>query len=175
MLKGEYVGLRAVELEDLPQLMEWRNRPELRKFFRETNEISSYNQKRWFESISSKTSIHKMFSIVELDSNKLIGACGLVHIDWVNRSADFSIYIGYDGIYIDDKYAVETASLMRDYGFDILNLYRLWAEVYSIDSRKIEFFKEIGFKKDGQLRQTYWFEGEWHDSIFFSLLKSDIE
>ena len=114
MLAGKYVGLRAIEREDLPQLMAWRNNPDLRKYFRETNEIDSINQDKWFNIINDKNSIHKMFAIIKLDTDELIGACGLCYIDWINRSADFSIYIGYDNLYIDDKYAIESARLMRD-------------------------------------------------------------
>ena len=32
--------------------------------------------------------------IMDLVDNKVLGACGLCYIDWINRNADFSIYIG---------------------------------------------------------------------------------
>ena len=69
-----------------------------------------------------------------------MGACGLCYIDWINRSADFSIYIGYKDLYIDDIYAIEAGVLLKDYGLNILNLHRLWAEIYSIDNKKKIFF-----------------------------------
>lgn len=173
MIQGKYVGLRALEKDDLPQLMQWRNNPDMRKFFRETDEINSFNQEKWFESVVAKNSIHKMFAIVKSDTNELMGACGLCYIDWVNRSADFSIYLGYDNLYIDEKFAVEAAQLMRDYGFNVLNLHRLWAEIYSIDNPKKHFFDTLSFTLDGTLRETYWYEGKWHDSLFYSLLSTD--
>ena len=173
MISGKYVALRAIEKEDLSQLMVWRNEPALRKFFRETDEINSVNQEKWFNSINAKDSKHKMFAIVKLDSNELMGACGLCYIDWVNRSADFSIYLGYDNIYIDDIYAIEAAKLMKRYGFEILNLHRLWAEIYSIDEAKKRFFDILNFKLDGEFRETYWYENRWHNSLFYSLLNTD--
>jgi RimJ/RimL family protein N-acetyltransferase len=173
MLKGKHVGLRALEREDLPQLMMWRNQPELRKYFREVNEINSSNQLKWFESVIAKNSINKMFAIVKLDSNELMGACGLCYLDWVNRSADFSIYLGYDNLYIDDTYAIDAAKLMIDYGFGVLNLHRLWAEIYSIDEPKKSFFNQLSFQLDGEFRQTYWYDNRWHNSLFYSLLSSD--
>ena len=149
MIQGKYVGLRALEKEDLPQLMEWRNNPEMRKFFRETDEINAFNQEKWFESVVAKNSIHKMFSIVKRDTNELMGVCGLCYIDWVNRSADFSIYLGYDDLYIDEVFAIEAAELMRDYGFNILNLHRLWAEIYFLNDPTlfpIQFFHIVVIK-----------------------------
>lgn len=173
MLKGKHVGLRALEQDDLPQLREWRNNPELRKFFRETNEINTTNQQKWFDAVTDKNSIHKMFSIINLETNELMGACGLCYIDWVNKSADFSIYLGYDELYIDDTYAIDAGKLMIEYGFGVLNLHRLWAEIYSIDEAKKEFFNSLNFTLDGEFRETYWYENRWHNSLFYSLLSSD--
>ncbi|NQY23174.1 MAG: GNAT family N-acetyltransferase [Campylobacteraceae bacterium] len=173
MINGKIVALRAIEENDLSQLMEWRNNPVLRKYFRETDEINIVNQKKWFDSVTSKNTLHKMFAIINIETNELMGACGLCYIDWINRSADFSIYLGYDNIYIDDKYSIEAASLLKDYGFNILNLHRLWAEIYSLDEPKKIFFKNLKFKLDGELRETYWHDGIWHNSLFYSFLRSD--
>lgn len=173
MIKGKYVGLRAIEKDDLNLLMQWRNNPKLRKYFREVNEINSFNQEKWFESINSKNSNSKMFAIVKLDTNELMGACGLCYIDWINRSADFSIYLGYKNLYIDDKFAIDAGMLMKDYAFDILNLHRIWAEIYSIDQQKRIFFNSLSFHFDGEFRDTYWYNGKWHNSLYYSLLKTD--
>ncbi len=52
MIVGKHIGLRAIENDDLEKLREWRNTPNLRKFFRETSEISKINQEAWFKSIN---------------------------------------------------------------------------------------------------------------------------
>jgi len=174
MIQGKYVSLRAIEKYDLPTLMKWRNNPDMRRFFRETDEINSFNQDKWFESVISKNTIHKMFAIVKKDTNELMGACGLCYIDWINRSADFSIYLGYNNLYIDKIFAIEAAQLMRDHGFNILNLHRLWAEIYFIDNEKKRFFETLSFTLDGTFREAYWYEGKWHDSLFYSLLRTDL-
>lgn len=136
MLIGEYTGLRAIEMSDLEKLLEWRNQPEYRRFFREYRELSSESQKRWFEAKVMNDEHTRMFSIVDKETGELIGACGLCYIDWINQSADFSIYIGKDRLYIDGKYAVDAARIMIKYGFEELNLHRLWAEIYEIDEKK---------------------------------------
>ncbi len=91
MLKGNLVGLRAIEKTDLTQLLQWRNIPEFRRFFREYRELSNENQLLWFEKYVMDDPNTIMFAIVELATEKLIGACGLCYIDWVNRNAAFSI------------------------------------------------------------------------------------
>ena len=49
MILGKTVYLTAVEKKDLPQLMIWRNKEELRKYFREYREINEDMQNKWFE------------------------------------------------------------------------------------------------------------------------------
>ncbi|AVK98341.1 GNAT family N-acetyltransferase [Lysinibacillus sphaericus] len=167
MLKGNLVGLRAIEKTDLTQLLQWRNNPEFRRFFREYRELNSENQLLWFEKYVINDPNTIMFAIVELATEKLIGACGLCYIDWVNRNADFSIYIGKNNLYIDASFAIEAAQLMEKYGFEELNLHRLWAEIYSIDEAKIKFFKELEFTQEGRFKDTHWTEGKWVDSVYY--------
>ena len=168
MLKGKAVGLRAIEKEDLPILLQWRNNPEFRLFFREYRELNFENQIQWFDKYVMRDMSTRMFAIIEIETLSVIGACGLCYIDWINRSADFSIYIGKDNLYIDEYYAIQAGVLMEKYGFEELNLHRLWSEVYSIDNKKQTFFNSLGFELEAKLKQTHWTQGEWVDSLFFT-------
>ena len=172
MLKGKYVGLRAIEESDLSQLLLWRNQPNYRRFFREYRELSQTNQRNWFDSKVLNDKSTEMFSIVDVNTGELLGACGLCYIDWINRNADFSIYIGKDDLYIDEKYAIEAAQIMMKYGFEELNLHRLWSEIYSFDEAKKVMFDRLGFKLEGAHRETHWTEGKWCDSLFYGYLRT---
>jgi RimJ/RimL family protein N-acetyltransferase len=175
MLKGGTVGLRAIERSDLPELMEWRNRPEYRRYFREYRELNSDQQSMWFERTVLNDKNTLMFAIVELSNQRLLGACGLCYVNWVDRNADFSIYIGADNLYMDNNYGIEAGRLLAGYGFRELGLHRLWAEIYSFDEHKKKMFAALGFTLEGQHRETHWSENKWHDSLFYSLLSHDSE
>jgi RimJ/RimL family protein N-acetyltransferase len=172
MLKGNKVGLRAVEKTDLPFFKEWRNIPEFRKNFREVRELSLSDQEAWYESLQKTKHINFMFTIVDLVDNQPIGAAGLLYVNWIIRSADFSFYIGKNNSYIDNKgYSEEASKLLIDYGFNNLNLNKIWMELYEFDLEKIEFFIEkFNFKKDGILRDNCFENGKYHNSIIISLI-----
>ncbi|PKQ64412.1 GNAT family N-acetyltransferase [Labilibaculum filiforme] len=176
MISGKIIGLRAVEKEDLVFLRDWRNIPEFRKNFREVRELSLTDQEAWFDSLQRTKHINYMFTIVDLKDNKVIGAGGLLYINWHTRSADFSFYIGKGKKYIDnDGYAEEAAKLLIEYGFNNLNLNKIWMELYEFDSKKINFFENIfSFKQDGILRQNCFEDGKYWDSIIISLLRSEM-
>jgi RimJ/RimL family protein N-acetyltransferase len=173
MLAGSAVTLRAIERNDLEQLLAWRNRPDYRRYFREYRELSMDNQLRWFEGEVIGNPKVRMFSIVERSSGRLLGACGLCYIDWLRRSSDVSIYIGADDLYIDQHYAPDAASVMIEYGFKELGLHRLWAEIYDFDDRKKRLLEKLGFHLDGRFRDGHWTEGGWHDSLIYSRLSTD--
>lgn len=175
MLKGNHTGLRAIEREDLQILLTWRNRPEFRRYFREYRELSLAHQDAWYESVVQKDRNTVMFAIIETSTGRLLGASGLCYIDWVNRNADFSIYIGADNLYIDELFAPDAAFTMARYAFHELGMHRLWSEIYDYDESKIRFFERLGFSLDGRHRQTHWADGSWHDSLFYSLLANEFE
>jgi RimJ/RimL family protein N-acetyltransferase len=173
MLKGQYTALRAIEKEDLPDLLAWRNEPKLRRYFREYRELNFQQQMDWFDSKVNNDIGTRMFAIMD-SHEKLLGAAGLCYIDWINRTADFSIYIGKDALYIDELLAPDAAKVMIKYAFEELGLNRLWSEIYSFDQAKVNFFNSLGFCLDGTHRQTHWADRKWHDSFYFSLLATDI-
>jgi len=173
VIRGQVVGLRAVDFRDLEKLLEWRNKPDFRRFFRERRELNWDQQKAWFFEKVMKDAQTRMFSIVRLEDNLLIGACGLCAIDGVNGQAELSIYIGHENRYIDTKFAPDAASLLIDHAFHELRLHRLWAEVYSFDAHKQGLLSDLGFHLDGNLPETCWRDGKWHNSLLFSLLSRE--
>lgn len=175
MIKGKRVGLRAVEKQDLIILRDWRNIVEYRKNFREVRELSLNDQETWFDQLQKTRHINYMFTIVDLDTQKPIGAGGLLYIDWIIRSGDFSFYIGENDMYIgNDGRANEAAKLLIDYGFMNLNLHKIWMELYEFDNAKMEFFiGKLGFNKDGILRDNCYEEGRYWNSMILSLKKDE--
>ena len=176
MIKGNLVGLRAVEKDDLKLLRDWRNLTSFRKNFREVRELSLNDQESWFDSLQRTKHINFMFTIIDLKTNQPIGAAGLLYINWVIRSADFSFYLGEDEIYIgEDGRAEEATQILVDYGFNNLNLHKIWMELYEFDIQKIEFFtNKFNFKKDGLLRDNCFESGRYWNSHIISLIRDEV-
>lgn len=176
MIYGKKIYLDTIEQEDLEQLRIWRNNPEYRKYFREYQEISRDMQKNWYQTKVIKDDKTLMFAIREIESNELVGCCGLCYINWVNKNADVSIYIGKNKVYIDNEgMAEESCKLMFEYGFEELGLEKVWTELYEFDTRKINLFKKMGFQQDGELRNNYFHAGKWWNSYILSLLREEWE
>ena len=113
-----------------------------------------------------------MFTIIDLKANKPIGAAGILYINWIIRSGDFSFYIGDKEKYIGyDGIAEEATKLLIDYGFNNLNLHKIWMELYEFDNQKIDFFmNKFEFKRDGILRDNCFEDGKFWNSLIISKL-----
>lgn len=176
MIKGNQVYLTSIEEADLEVLRNWRNREDYRKYFREHREISKDMQKKWYETKVLADASTIMFSIRDLQSDELLGCCGLCYINWVNRNADLSLYIGKDNLYIDDLgISEEACKLLFQYGYGELGLEKIWTEIYEFDTKKYELYKNLGFSEDGILRKQYFHDGKWWNSYLLSLLKEEFK
>jgi UDP-4-amino-4,6-dideoxy-N-acetyl-beta-L-altrosamine N-acetyltransferase len=170
LIEGELIRLRAVEKEDLKRFRDWRNDPDVKKFTREYRVLSMQNQMQWLDFLArNKNTI--MFA-VETKKGKLIGCTGLTYIDWKNRGAEVSIYIG-DKKYKGKGYGTDTLKTLMKYGFEGLNLHMLFGEIFEYNKANIRLFEKCGFKRDGVLRHRLYRDGKYWNSIFYSILKRE--
>ena len=173
--KNTKIGIRSIEKSDLELIQSWRNDELLRQYFREYREFSLVQKEEWYQKMISDDRF-EMFVIVDnkrLDHPKTVGVTGVTYIDWVNRHGDVHFYIGENSKWIDDHYAPTAINLILDYGFGILNLNKLWVEIYEIDTKKLDFFQSLGFKIDASFREHYFYKGKYYTSHILSILRSE--
>ena len=168
------IKLRAIENSDLPIIQNWRNDECLRRYFREYRDFSMIQLENWYNNMIIDSRF-EFFIIENIENHKItsLGIAGITYIDWVNRHADIHFYIGKDSQWIDNTYSIKAFNLIQNYGFNMLNLNKLWAEIYEIDSKKLKFFKTQGYKVDASLREHYYYEGKYYTSHILSKLKNE--
>lgn len=156
------VELRAIERDDLPGLLSWRNEPENRRYFREYRPLNWETQTRWFDSLTEDRQT-QMFGITH--QGDLVGACGLCNIDWLSRSAEVSLYIG-EG-YIDATLAPDALKQLEAYALEVMGLRRLWVEIWGFDELKRALLTQAGYTLEVTKRQAHWDNG-WHDALIYA-------
>lgn len=170
MIEGNLVNLRALEREDLKQLRDWRNSLYIRAHTREYRLLNMENQRQWFESlVNDRNNI--MFGIVTKDGN-LMGVCGLTFIDWKNRNAEVSIYLG-EKKWQRKGHASDALNTLIRYAFLELGLHRIYAIIFEYNKASIKFFGKNGFKFEGRHRDARYWNGEYHDELIYGLLKGE--
>lgn len=179
MIYHKSIGLRSLEIEDLPKLQKWRNSPEMRKYFREWRELNMFDQETWFKSICCGNNKYCMFGICAskdfteaeaVHMGDLLGVCGLTSINWHIRCAEVSLYVGINDHYIDEKFAPDALEALCIYAFKKIGLNKIWVEVFEFDLLKTSLLSAFNFKFDGILRDNVFENGQFYNSKVFSLL-----
>ncbi len=108
------------------------------------------------------------FAVVLKKDNILIGGCGIHITNFDNREG----YIGYcyDKQYWGNGYATEAADAIVKFGFNILNLHRIFATCCPDNINSAKVLEKLGMKKEGHLREHKLQRGIWRDSYIYSVL-----
>jgi L-amino acid N-acyltransferase YncA len=159
-----------------------RNLPDIRDWCRENDVISPQAQEKWFASIGTDNK-NLMYSIhtckLEAGDDKSlanslsnqIGVCGLTNINWFHRTAEWSLYIST--LFQSNGCAESALKTLIKHGFDSLNLNRIWGDIFSTNTKCIQLAEKIGFTKEGELRNSYYKNGKYINSIIVSMLKEE--
>lgn len=169
------VYLRELERSDLLRINVWRNNPEIIEFLGANFLfISSIIDERWFESYLSNRDKSVRLAIVELATDKHIGNVSLTSIHPINRSAEFSIFIG-DKNFWSAGYGLDATKLMLSHGFNDLNLHRIYLTLLNTNERALRMYRRIGFCAEGCQREAVFKNGLYCDVLEMALLKSELK
>jgi RimJ/RimL family protein N-acetyltransferase len=110
-------------------------------------------------------------AIVERASGTMIGNCGIRINDPAVREAN----IGYElnPAFWGLGYATEAAASILRFGFQDLQLHRIWAECISENSGSIRVLEKLGMRREGHFHQHQWFHERWWDTLVYAILEQE--
>lgn len=154
-------------IDDIQQLRTWRNDPRVYKWCRQYEPVGWTNHVTYWDNVAKDPNA-KMYGVYSDD--KLVGVTGLTSIDWINRRAEFSIYI--NPAEHGCGFGESALRALCSHGFKALNLNSIWGEAFE-GNEAMKMFRRVGFKEEGRRRQFYFREGKYIDAVLFSLLRSE--
>jgi ribosomal-protein-alanine N-acetyltransferase len=121
------------------------------------------------ETVRQETGIH--WAITLRGENRLIGRCGYNEWRKQHRRGEISYIVARHtwgkGI------AREALQVMLDYGFKEMNLHSVEAGVTPGNDGSTRMLERLGFCLEGHLRESYFAEDRFVDSLIYSLLHRD--
>jgi UDP-4-amino-4,6-dideoxy-N-acetyl-beta-L-altrosamine N-acetyltransferase len=172
MVVGKRIQLRAIEYEDLPLIVKWRNDPEVYQYFYEHEPLSLVMQRGWFEKYLVRSD-EKLWIVEAKDTHEAIGTVGLVHLDWRNRKGEWGRLLIYPDEYRHGGYGSEVESLILRYFFDHMNMNRLQCEVFLENESVWQLHQIFGFKREGLFRQYIFKDGKYRDVVYLAMLREE--
>ncbi len=170
-LENENIYLTAIENEDdILKMYYWINNKELVNFNSSFFPVHFKNHIEWFENIRKDKST-VLFGIRKKKDNELIGTCQLHSINSIHRKAELQIRLQFESS--SKGYGKEVLKILIDYGFNDLNLNKIYLNVYETNSRAISLYEKMGFQKEGALREEIFLNGKYIDVYVMSILKNE--
>ncbi len=171
-LIGEKCFLSPVNFDEIEKYTEWVNDMETGLYVLFASSVIDVNKEKSI--LEYLTKHDTILAIVEKETGKAIGICGLHNKNEINRTANFGIFLG-DKNYWGHGIGTEATLLILDYAFNVLNLNSVYLEVIDFNKRAIKSYEKCGFKYVGKKRKAIFMAGIYHDLLIYDYLASDFK
>jgi len=167
-LEGEKTNLRTVEKEDIEFLRDTYNHPDVRKLVGNRRPKNLEQENDFFENV-----------VVEGDSTDLlicvdgepVGIISLTPQKPEIAVSELGLWLNPE--YHGNGYGTEASELMIEYGFDQLNLHKIFTRVFESNEASKHIWDKLGFEKEGHLKDHMYKDGEFEDTLYYGLVKTN--
>lgn len=158
--------VRPMQEGDLVPVLSWRNHLDVRRYMYSQHEITIEEHSRWF----AQASIDPQRHLLVFEVNNIPSGFINIHEMAKGGIADWGFYAAPDSPKGTGR-ALGQAALR--YAFSTIGLYKLCGQALAFNERSIRFHLNLGFKREGVLRQQHFDGQHYHDVECFGLLSSE--
>jgi RimJ/RimL family protein N-acetyltransferase len=165
------VTLGPLTAADKPALFEWINDRSTVQWNAPYRPVHAASHDGWFESLQEREDL-VIFAIRRADDGRLIGTCQLHSIDRVHRNAELQIRIASEAER-GRGFGADALALLIAFGFEDLNLERIYLHVFEDNERAIAAYLRAGFVAEGVARRAAFVGGSWRNITLMGLLRGE--
>lgn len=173
-LVGKKIYLRVLEDEDLNNLLRWINDSKVTYYLQQGDRPPTINLLKKMYDVEGNDKQQISFAIIDRKTNKHVGWTGLYAISWTSRYAEMRIFIG-EKSYWKKGIATEAQKLLVEYGFEKLNLHRIFAGTNIELKGEQKALRKLFFREEGISKEAMFRNGKYYDVIYFGILKKDYQ
>jgi len=171
-ITGERVLLGPLRRELLPVYHRWTNDFSGRRSLGGAPRPRPLeDEAAWYDS-SATSNEHAAFTIYDRATGCPIGLTSLDNLDFRNRLAEFTIYVG-EPEYRGRGCGTETTRLMLDYAFTALGLHSVWLSVFAFNQAGLRAYQKAGFRVVGRRREAFFMGGQLWDVVYMDCLAAE--
>ncbi|WP_368659612.1 GNAT family N-acetyltransferase (plasmid) [Metabacillus halosaccharovorans] len=170
LLQTNRLTLQPFKKEDAPRIKELANNKELASILGLPHPYELENAKDWIaiQPEQIKKGIEYPLTIIYKDLNEIIGTI-TIRNDKSNNKGELGYWIGQE--YWGKGFATEAVNKIIEFGFNELNLNKIWASALSSNKASTVVLQKAGLQKEGTLRQNRLLHEEYEDVDVYGLLQ----
>lgn len=164
------IYLREISSVDTDNIIKWRNSPHVKQNFIYQSDLTKKEHEFWLKT-KVETGKVQQFIIIEKETDNPIGSVYLRDIDYNNSKAEFGIFIGEKNG-LNKGYGTIAAKMIIKYGFNQLELNKIFLRVFEYNTLAIRSYEKAGFVKEGLFKQDVCINNKFYNIIFMGILKN---
>lgn len=175
MITGKHVVLRGLERVDLKLMHKWLNDEEVMGWARsQPDNIASMDsiEKDFEEDLKGENPKRRMFIVVEKKTDMPLGWASIRWWRLYSTTGDIGLVIA-EKKFRGKGLGTEATELLIKLAFDQLNMHKVELFTRSDNQAALKAVKNCGFKLEGRLRETTYFNGKYHDGMMFGLIRDE--
>ena len=173
-LEGETVTLRPVESEDTEFIQRIMNDPTV---WRPALDVDPMNYEQAEEFINNvaggSDGVHCLVCADGEQRGFMSLGTSQYGPDETTRSRDAELAYWIAPEHQGQGYGSDAAARMIQYAFEDRNLRRISARLGSFNKASAGLLESLGFVHEGTLREAAWYRGEYHDMLWYGLLREE--
>lgn len=171
-LETERLRLREITIDDREDLFEYLSNEEVIKYYGQEAFVHLTQAEALIDLFATNFRENKgvRWGIERKGVQGLIGTVGFHAFSAKHRRAEIGYEIHPD--YWRKGYTQEAVMSILQYGFDVLELTRIGAVVFTENDASYQLLEKLGFEREGLLRDYMYQTGALHDTYIYSLLKN---
>ncbi len=173
MLKGNIIYLRKIILEDVSyRYLSWLHDKEVMDGLA-TDGYTLENLSAYVEVRVNNPSV-AFFAICAVDSGEHIGNIKLDFHDAKANVSELGLLIGNKN-YWGKGVGYEACKLAMTYGFNVMNLRKIYLAVYESNPHAKKLYEKLGFKLEGTLRKHIKVDHTYYDKYLMGIFKEEFQ
>lgn len=171
-LETENLILRDMQLSDESSFVEISQNSKYQRFYSESDcEPDKYRQltKLFVEQALETPRMSYQLAIESKQTGQFIGTVGLR----LEADGQASMGAGIARQAQGHGLIYEAAKALANFGFNTLDVHRIYAETISQNLAAIRLCKSLGMKQEGYYRENRFFKGQWWDTVVLAVLRSE--
>jgi RimJ/RimL family protein N-acetyltransferase len=175
MYYGEKVRLRALEMEDLDNIMKHWNNFELRQYLGTQIPMSRHAERQWLERATTMDPWKDggmVLAVEEKKTGEFLGTVSVFGISKQHKRAEFGIAL-HNPENLGKGYGTDTTRVMLWVAFHVLGLNSVYLFTLDVNERAQKAYENAGFKRAGVFRKGAYLKGTYHDFIIMDILKEE--
>jgi RimJ/RimL family protein N-acetyltransferase len=173
LMSGKSIGLALMQTSDVPVITRWNQDLEFTARIGTPGEAHTLEMREEFFKNARVKFDGAEFSVIELDTGRLVGFGGLFDI---TRNMVGTMFVGIGEAHARRKgFGTEAAQLICEYGFFFRSLHSIKVEVHEYNHPARRVYERLGFKPVGRLRGAILLNDRRYDEIIMDLVRSELE